>query len=195
MSLAEALGQALSFLPDWLVVLFISFIPFVELRGALPVAVAVYDMPLLEATLLSIAGNMVPVPFILWSFPRIERWFRRWPWWDRRLDRLFSSTRRRAHASISRFGPPFLLVFVAIPFPTTGAWTGALIAYLFDLDRPRSLAVIFVGVVIAGVIVAALVAGATRAAWAITLALLAAVVVIFLLARRYRTSLEPEPGK
>ncbi len=195
MSLGEALGDVLSFLPDWMVVVLISFVPFVELRGALPVAVAVYDMPLLEAALLSVAGNMVPVPFILWAFPRIERWFRRWPWWDRALDRLFASTRRRAQASVSRYGPPFLLVFVAIPFPTTGAWTGALIAYLFDLDRPRSLAVIFVGVVIAGVVVAALVAGAASAAWAITLGLLAAIVVIFIAARRYSARAGPEQGR
>ena len=165
MSLAESIVGALSFLPDWLVVLFISFLPFIELRGSLPVAVAVYDMPVLEATVLSIFGNMVPVPFILWYFPRIEAWFRRWPWWDRTLDRLFERTRRRARWSIDRYGPAFLLVFVAIPFPTTGAWTGALIAYLFDLKRGQSFVVILLGVVVAGAVVAALVAGAMTLWW------------------------------
>jgi uncharacterized membrane protein len=190
MSLAESIVGALSFLPDWLVVLLISFLPFIELRGSLPVAVAVYDMPILEATVLSIFGNMVPVPFVLWYFPRIEAWFRRWPWWDRALDRLFERTRRRARTSISRYGPAFLLVFVAIPFPTTGAWTGALIAYLFDLKRGQSFVVILLGVVVAGVVVAALVEGAMALWWigliGLVLLLLAIVAMGWLAERKER---------
>ena len=163
--LADALVHALGWLPGWFVVLLISVIPFVELRGSLPVGYLVYHMPILETAALSIIGNMLPIPFILWYFPRIEAFFRRWAWWDRNLDKLFLRTRRRARASIVRYGPAFLLVFVAIPIPTTGAWTGALIAYLFDLPRARSFVVILVGVIVAGAVVAALVVGATTLWW------------------------------
>jgi uncharacterized membrane protein len=182
--------DALGWLPDWLVVLFIAMIPFIELRGSIPVAILVYDMPVVETVALSVIGNMIPVPFILWYAPAVERWFRRFGWWDRALDRLFKRTRRRARSSVVRYGPMVLLLFVAIPFPTTGAWTGSLIAYLFDLDKRRSLVVVFIGVLIAGAIVGAIVLGAALIGWALALGLVVAVVVMALAARR----IEGAPG-
>ncbi len=189
----DPLLDALGWLPDWLVVLLIAMFPFIELRGSLPVAILVFDIPVVESVVLSLVGNMVPVPFILWYAPTVERWFRRFGWWDRALDRLFERTRRRARSSVERYGPMVLLLFVAIPFPTTGAWTGSLIAYLFDLDRGRSLVVVFVGVLIAGGIVGAIVLGADLVGWVLALALVVAVVVMALVARRIEgASGEPE---
>ncbi len=152
----EWLLDTLSSLPPWAVVFFIAMLPFVELRLAIPVAIALYHMPPLEAFLISVAGNMLPVPFILVFLEDVERFLRRWDRWNRVLDRLFERTRRRAGGKVERWEELAVVLFVAIPLPGTGAWTGSLIAYLFDLDRKKSLACIFLGVLIAGVIVLSL---------------------------------------
>ena len=72
MSAADKLVAALAWLPAWFVVIFISMIPFVELRGAIPVAVTVYEMDIVEAYVLAVIGNMIPVPFILLFLGRID---------------------------------------------------------------------------------------------------------------------------
>ena len=160
MSAADKLVAALAWLPPWFVVIFISMIPFVELRGAIPVAVAVYDMDIVDAYILAVIGNMIPVPFILLFLDRIEDYMRRYGWWDRLFDRVYAKTRNRAKAHIKRYEAVGVILFVAIPLPMTGAWTGSLIAYLFDLDFKKSILYIFLGVLIAGCIVSLMTIGA-----------------------------------
>jgi uncharacterized membrane protein len=92
---------------------------------------------------------MLPIPFILLIFPRVEKWLRNFESWSRLMDWLFEKTRKRANAKIRRYEHLGLLLFVAVPLPFTGAWTGALIAYLFDLKFTKSLLTILVGVIIA----------------------------------------------
>jgi uncharacterized membrane protein len=95
---------------------------------------------------------MLPIPFILLFFHYLEKWLRNYSFWKNLMDWLFSKTRKRADAKIKRYEHLGLLLFVAIPLPFTGAWTGALIAYLFDLKFFKSLITIFVGVIIAALI-------------------------------------------
>ncbi|UCH90313.1 MAG: small multi-drug export protein [Thermoplasmata archaeon] len=128
-------------------------LPFVELRGALPIAIFVYDMNIAFAFTLCVVANMIPVPFILVFFKRVENWLRRYPYWSRVMDKVFARTRRRAGKSIRKYEVIGLMIFVGIPLPVTGAWTGSLIAYLFDLDIRRSFYAIFAGVLIAGLII------------------------------------------
>lgn len=150
--------------PPWFITIIIGTLPFVELRGALPVAYFVFHYPLAEAFILSVIGNMIPVPVILYLFRYIERWLRRWEWWDRGFKRLFQRTRKRYKAWFRRHGDIAVILFVGIPLPFTGAWTGSLIAYLFDMRIGRAIYIIFVGVWMAGVIVSAL---CLSAAWLI----------------------------
>lgn len=139
--------------PPELVVIFISMIPFFELRGGIPVAIFVYNMPWWEAFPLAVLGNMIPVPFILKYLGNVERWLRRWNWWDRFFTKLYSKTRARADEKIKRYEAIGVMFFVAIPLPFTGAWTGSLISYLFDIKFKRSILIVFAGVCIAAVIV------------------------------------------
>jgi len=153
MALEESIIEFLEWLPPWVVIIFISIIPFVELRGAIPVAIFVYNMPWWEAFFLAVIGNMIPVPIILRYLGNVERWLRKWNRWDRFFTKLYSKTRARANEKIKRYEAIGVMFFVAIPLPFTGAWTGSLIAYLFDIKFKRALLVVFAGVLIAGVIV------------------------------------------
>ena len=123
-------------------------IPWLEARYVIPYALSL-GWEWWQALPLSIAGNMLPVPFILLFFHQIEKFLRRYAFWTKLMDRLFAYTRKRANKKIKRYEFWGLLFFVALPVPFTGAWTGSLIAYLFDLPFLKSLLSIFLGVVIA----------------------------------------------
>jgi uncharacterized membrane protein len=99
---------------------------------------------------------MLPIPFILLFFHIAEKWLRNYKTWSRLMDWLFARTRKRADSKIRKYKYIGLILFVAVPLPFTGAWTGALIAYLFDLDIKKSMITIFIGVLIAAFIMAAL---------------------------------------
>lgn len=138
-----------------LIVVIISMIPVVELRGSIPVAILLFNIPWLEAAVLSIIGNMIPVPFLLllidWFFGLISkvkpgRKFTEW---------LFTRTRRKGK-SIEKYEEIGLVIFVGIPLPGTGGWTGALAANIFGLRFWRSMLFIFFGVIMAAIIVTAL---------------------------------------
>jgi uncharacterized membrane protein len=138
-----------------LIVVIISMIPVVELRGSIPVAILLFNIPWLEAAVLSIIGNMIPVPFLLllidWFFGLISkvkpgRKFTEW---------LFTRTRRKGK-SIEKYEEIGLVIFVGIPLPGTGGWTGALAANIFGLRFWRSMLFIFLGVIMAAIIVTVL---------------------------------------
>jgi len=157
----------LSSFPPALIVIFISMMPIVELRGTIllwsvqdsvfTLAGLPYPDAWLEVYVLAVIGNLIPIPFLLLFFPRVEKWLRRWAMFDRFFNRLFARTRRKASASVEKRGSLALLLFVAIPLPITGAWTGSLVSYLFGLDIQKSFIFITMGVLIAGMIMLAMV--------------------------------------
>ena len=147
----------LGFLPPPVAVFLMAMLPFFELRLAIPVGILHYHMDPTSAFFVSVLGNILPVPFILVLFHRVERYLRRFDRFNRLFDRLFDRTIRRAKARIHLYEEIALILFVAIPAPFTGAWTGALIAYLFDLENKKSFLIITLGVIIAGLIVTAVV--------------------------------------
>lgn len=153
--LEEPLREFAEVLPwwgKWLFTVVIAMLPIIELRGALPVAMGLgLSWPL--AIILSIIGNMIPIPFIMMFFERIEKFLRRWKIFRLFFDRLFESTRRKGERKLQTWGDIGLILFVAIPLPVTGAWTGTLAAYLLKLEKKKAFLAIFVGVVIAGFIV------------------------------------------
>jgi len=146
----------LEWLPVWFRIFFFSMIPWLESRYVIPYAIYGLGWEWWQAFPIAVIGNMLPIPFILLFFKYIEKWLRNFKSWSRLMDWLFAKTRKRADVKIRRYEHLGLLLFVAIPLPFTGAWTGALIAYLFDLEFKRSLVTIFVGVVIAALAMIAL---------------------------------------
>lgn len=129
----------------------ISMVPVVELRGAIPIGLAAGLEPWLVCVL-SIIGNIIPIPFILLFIRKILGWMKKYP----KLGRIATKLEQRAESksgTVRKSELVGLCLFVAIPLPGTGAWTGALIAALMKMRISRALPTIFAGVVIAGVIV------------------------------------------
>lgn len=139
-------------LPEWFQIFFGSMIPWVEARYIIPYAMWVFHWEWWQAFPFAVAGNMLPVPFVLLFFRFVEKFLRNYKFWTRIMDWLFSRTRKRADRKIKKYEYLGLILFVAIPLPFTGAWTGSLIAYLFDLKFSKSLITILLGVIISAVI-------------------------------------------
>ena len=130
---------------------FISMAPVVELRAGLPYGIALgLDYPL--ALTAALVGNMIPVPFIVVYIRRVFVWLRKHM---EKMDRFITRLENKAHLkgeTVKKYGPIALLLFVAIPLPGTGAWTGALVAALLDMRLKNSVPCIFLGVCIAATI-------------------------------------------
>ena len=137
-----------------LVVLIISMLPVVELRGAIPVAMHIFGMSIPHSYVLCVIGNMIPVPFILLFLGTVSKFLRRFKIFDKFFTWLFARTHRRSDR-IKKYEELGLIIFVAIPLPITGAWTGSLAAFLFGLRFWPSFFCALAGVCIAGVIVTA----------------------------------------
>ncbi len=152
MSPDELLGLGFS---RELVVLAISALPISELRGALPVAINLFHFPWYYALLLAIIGNLLPVPFILLFLESVSKYLSKISFFDRFFRWLFEHARRRG-GIIENYERIGLMLFVAIPLPVTGAWTGSLAAVLFGLKFKHAFLSICAGVLIAGAIVTCL---------------------------------------
>ncbi|UCE36523.1 MAG: small multi-drug export protein [Thermoplasmata archaeon] len=188
MGLAESIIDILQGLPSWLIIIFIAMIPFIELRGTILLWAAQggdfsfagfpYPEGWIPIYIVSVIGNMIPIPFILLFFPWVEKKLRRWKIFDRFFDWLFARTRKRTGKSVEKYEELALVLFVAIPLPITGAWTGSLVSYLFGLDRAKSIIFIFIGVLIAGAIMLALVLISLWIALAIIIGLTIALILL-----------------
>jgi len=139
--------------------LFVAALPISEVRGAIPLAVGVYGFTPLQAYLISVLGNFLPViPLLLFLGPVSDR-LRSISWGDRFFTWLFARTRRKYIKEHESFGLTALMIFVAIPLPMTGAWTGCAIAFLLGFRFWPALVAIAAGILIAGVVVTATVVG------------------------------------
>jgi uncharacterized membrane protein len=139
--------------PHWLATIMISALPLSELRGAIPIAVGVYGMDPLSVYVLAVIGNMIPViPLLLYLDP-VSTYLRRFKVGDAFFTWLFTRTHRKHSERFERYGTLALTIFVAIPLPVTGAWTGCAAAFVFGIRFKHALMAISAGVLIAGVIV------------------------------------------
>lgn len=139
-------------LAPWMVIVVISMLPIVELRGAIPVAILLFRMPWYEALALSVFANMIPIPFILLFMDELFALLSKTKIGKRFTDGLFARTRHKGK-QIEKYEAWGLAIFVGIPLPGTGGWTGAVAANIFGIRFWRSILFIFIGVVIAGAIV------------------------------------------
>jgi len=130
-------------------------LPVVELRGAIPFAMATYGFSPWEALLVAVIGNIIPalvlVPFIgragVFLSEKSELW-------KRFFSYFLARTRNNHEKKFEIFKEFALVVLVAIPLPLTGVWTASLVAYVFGIPSRKAIPLIFIGVIIAGVIVA-----------------------------------------
>lgn len=145
----------------FLIVFLISMVPLIELRGAIPYAIG-FQLPLLPSYIVAIIGNMIPVPFIFFFARKILEWGKDKPV----IGKFFTFCLEKGHKGGEKLQNSAgkglyiaLLLFVGIPLPGTGAWTGTLAASILDMDFKKSCLAIVSGVILAGIIMGLLSAG------------------------------------
>ena len=142
-------------IPDWLVVFIISLMPVLECRLGMFTAIVLLNMNAFVGFIISFLGNILPIPFILLLINWIFELLKKVPVINKLVFWLEDKTLKKRD-KIDKYGIWGLLIFVAIPLPGTGGWTGALLASLLHLDKKKSFGVICVGVFIAGLIITVL---------------------------------------
>ena len=130
----------------------IATFPVSELRGAIPIALTVYKMPIIQAYFCAVLGNIIPVLFLLLYLRPFFVFLRKWRCFEMFFSWLFKRTRRHEE-KYEKYGALFLLFFVAIPLPVTGAWTGSVAAFVFGIRFKYAFPSILGGIMIAGLIV------------------------------------------
>ncbi|MBU4602339.1 small multi-drug export protein [bacterium] len=110
-------------------------------------------MPAFSAYIFAVLGNIVPAIFLLLFLKPFSEYLRQWYYFDIFFEWLFKRTRRNSEGKFEKYGALFLLFFVAIPLPATGAWTGSVAAFIFGIRFWYAFPTIVGGVMIAGVIV------------------------------------------
>ncbi len=131
---------------------FISLLPILELRGGL-IAASLLQIPLWKAFIICYIANIIPIPFIILFIKKIFEFLRKIKGFDKFIAKLEAKTEKNKD-KVMKYKQWGLLLFVAIPLPGTGGWTGALFAALLDIDIKKSFPIIALGVFIAGVIMA-----------------------------------------
>lgn len=133
-------------------------VPVVELRGAIPAGVAA-GLPLVAAAIISVIGNLVPVPFVLLFFRKLLYWMEERSSFLQRIAQKLKDKANSKKEQVLKYEFWGLVLLVAIPFPGTGAWTGAMVAAIVDMQLKRAVPAITLGVVIAGIVVSLATAG------------------------------------
>lgn len=141
-------------LKKYIFIFLVSMVPLVELRGAIPFAVG-FQLPMLQSFLICVIGNMLPVPFIFWFARKVLLWGK-----DKKvIGKFFTFCIEKGDKGGKKLlektgGGVYiaLFLFVGIPLPGTGAWTGTLAASFLDLEWKKSALAVMGGVILAGVI-------------------------------------------
>lgn len=135
-----------------LCVFFCSMIPIIELRGAIPMG-ALLGLPWWQSYLLAVLGNMIPIPFILLMIRAVIAWMAKSKikFFNKIADFLLKRVEKRRD-KIEKYSFWGVCLFVAVPLPVTGAWTGSLVAAMIDMKFWKALLSCLLGVMIAGVI-------------------------------------------
>jgi len=140
-------------LKPYLLSFFLSMLPLTELRATVPWIILTYNEQWFGLLVVAVIGNVIPAIILLWGLSYIDRLLvNRMNIIANIYNKVIQRTRRKTQTRINRYGYIALLLFVAIPFPGTGVWTGSIAAWLFGLPKRPSLVVISLGVVVAAII-------------------------------------------
>ena len=141
-------------------VLIISALPVIELRGAIPVGIGL-GLSTIDSALLSFAGSLIPVPFILLGIRPVFNYLKKTKLFKGLVEKLTHKSLKKSD-NIKKYGFWGLLIFVAIPLPGTGVWSGALIASLLDMKFKMAFPAILFGNLVAGLLITAISSGAFK---------------------------------
>jgi uncharacterized membrane protein len=147
--MTEIMGSLLKFITDEFTVILTAMLPVIEVRGAIPVGIALGMSPF-HATLLAFLGSIIPVPFILWTIRPIFTYLRRTKLFRRLVNTLTDKSMRKS-GKVKKYGYIGLFFFVAIPLPGTGVWSGSLIAALLNMRIKYAFPTIVLGNLVASI--------------------------------------------
>ena len=136
------------------VIFIISLMPILELRGGL-LAASFLKIPYIRALIICVVGNILPIPFVLMFLEIIFKWMEKWKP-TKNVVKWLEKKGNSKRSQIDKYGYLGLILFVGIPLPGTGAWTGSLVAILLGLDKKKSFICIILGVILASIIMSIL---------------------------------------
>ncbi|HCC23286.1 TPA: ligand-binding protein SH3 [Candidatus Falkowbacteria bacterium] len=141
-------------LPHELATFLLAIIPLTEVRASIPVAMGLFKMSAWSAFFWSILGSVFITFVLVYSLDLATKFLRpRFRWADKFFSWLFERTRKKFEGKYLTYGEIALVIFVAIPLPLTGVWTGAAAAYLFGVEKKKAFWLVSLGTIIAGIIV------------------------------------------
>lgn len=143
--------ELLEFLSIELTVILTATLPIIELRGAIPIGISLGLTPI-HATIISFFGSMIPVPFILFAIRPIFNYLRKTKLFNKLICRITDQS-MRSSGKIQKYGVLGLFIFIAIPLPGTGVWSGSLAASLLDIRFKWAFPTIFIGNFIAAIFI------------------------------------------
>lgn len=146
-------------LPNEVLIILTSALPVLELRGAIPLGLKLHE-PLLKVTILAVIGNLAPIPALFFLLEPVSNKLRKMPIFEKFFSWFFKRTRNKSKI-IEEFEFFGLIIFVAIPLPMTGAWTGCVAASLLKMPFWRAFIALTIGVILAAIIVSGLCYGST----------------------------------
>lgn len=141
----------LEFIPVSLRILILAAIPIIEQKAAIPIGI-VAGLPIWEVYIITLIGAIIPSPIIIWFIEHIFKYLRRYPIMDKLITKIEHKTRKKS-ANIEKYKMLGLLIFVAIPLPGTGVWTGSLASVLLGLEKKQAVGTVFLGAAIAGLLI------------------------------------------
>ncbi|HOJ09636.1 MAG TPA: small multi-drug export protein [Clostridiales bacterium] len=140
------------YIVNLLKIIFISAVPLIEQRGAIPVGILAYKLSPIVVFAASFLGSLLPVPFILLLFNVIFEWMKKFKFLSK-LNDFIENKVRKGSVKVERYKELGLIIFVAIPLPTTGLWTGSAVAAFMGLDFKKSFLCVAIGGIISAIII------------------------------------------
>lgn len=138
--------------PKWSV-LFLSMIPVTEIRVSIPIGIEFFNLNIFFVWIIAVVGDMIPAVFILYLIPIFNNWLLKQKFIGNIFRKKLEKTHQAFAGKYAKYGAIALIIFVAIPLPFTGSWSGSLAAFIFDIPFKKSLPLIFIGVCIAATII------------------------------------------
>jgi uncharacterized membrane protein len=134
---------------------FLSILPIAELRGGIPYALKISQLPVWQAYIVCVAANSLVGPLLYIFLSSVHKLLIKWGAYKNFFEKFVERTRKKIHDPVEKYGWIGIAVFVAIPLPVTGAYTGALGAWILGISKPKAFIAVILGVIAAGIIVTA----------------------------------------
>ena len=134
-------------------VFFLSMIPITELRASIPIGIEAYHLAIWKVWIIAVLGDFLPALFLLWVMPQLHDFFIKSKVFGKMFGKKLKQAEKAFSGKYAKYGALGLIIFVGIPLPFTGSWTGSLASFIFDIPFKKSWPLILAGVCMAATVV------------------------------------------